>query len=137
MHANFLLKWFRNPFLILQSLALERGQKDLEVGCSPGFFTFPAAQIVGPEGCVYALDVNPFAVKHVSKKIRQKSVDNVEVHHANAVEANLPQNPIDLAFFIGVPHVTGGLQPVLRELNRVLKPNGRVSFHLGRWSEEA
>jgi len=136
MHANFLLKWLRNPFHILQSLGLERGQKVLEVGCGPGFFTFAAAQIVGTEGCVYALDVNPFAIEHVSKTIRQKGVDNIKVHHANASDTNLPQNHIDLAFFIGVPHVAGGIQPVLRELNRVLKSNGKISFHLGRWSEE-
>jgi len=137
MHANFLLKWFRNPFHVLQALGLKKGQKVLEVGCGPGFFTFPAAQIVGSDGCVYALDVNPFAVKYIFKKIQQKGVANVEAHHANAAETNLPGNHIDLAFFIGVPHVAGGLQPVLSELNRVLKPNGEVSFHLGRWSEEA
>lgn len=136
MHDNFLLRLLRNPYRMLESLGLKRGQKVLEVGCGPGFFTLPAVEIVGKEGYIYALDVNPFAVKCVSKKITKEGIAHAKALHANAADTGLPDHHIDLAFFIGVPHVAGGMQPVLRELNRVLKPSGRISFHLGRWSEE-
>jgi len=135
MHNNFLLRIARNPFRILGSLGVQKGQNVLEIGCGPGFFTFPAAHLVGLSGRIYALDVNPYAVRYIKNLIRKKKTVNVEVLHANASDTDLPEHQIDLAFFIGVPHVAGGIQPVLQELERVLKPNGKISFHLGRWPE--
>jgi ubiquinone/menaquinone biosynthesis C-methylase UbiE len=56
---------FRDPYKALRAAGLEPGQKVLEVGCGPGFFTVPAAKTVGQGGIVYALDVNPLAIGKV------------------------------------------------------------------------
>jgi len=65
MHDNPLLPIFRNPYRLLEVAGLKSGQKVLEVGCGPGFFTLPAAKIVGEEGYIYAVDVHPLAIKKV------------------------------------------------------------------------
>ena len=70
MHDNPFLPIFRNPYKVLKAAGLKSGQKVLEVGCGPGFFTLPAARIVGNEGSVYAIDTNPFAIERVTKKIK-------------------------------------------------------------------
>lgn len=41
---------FRDAYKVLSAAGLEPGQKVLEVGCGPGFFTIPAARIVGEKG---------------------------------------------------------------------------------------
>jgi len=61
---------FRDPYKVLNAAGLEPGQRVLEVGCGPGFFTILAAKIVG-EGSAHALDVNPLAVERVQQKIEQ------------------------------------------------------------------
>ena len=66
---------FVNPYKLLNAAGLKPGQKVLEVGCGPGFFTIPAAKIVGAEGVVYALDVNPFAVEAVKETSGNGSCD--------------------------------------------------------------
>jgi predicted methyltransferase len=43
---------FRDPYKALDAAGLEAGQDVLEVGCGPGFFTVPAARIVGKDGSV-------------------------------------------------------------------------------------
>jgi predicted methyltransferase len=50
-----------NPYGRLTRAGLKRGQRVIEVGCGPGFFTVPAAKIVGEAGYVYALDINAAA----------------------------------------------------------------------------
>ena len=61
---------FRDPYEALNAAGLEPGQEVLEVGCGPGFFTAPAARIVGEKGNVCALDINPLAVKRAQQKIK-------------------------------------------------------------------
>ena len=68
MHHNPLLPYFRNPQRLLKAAGLKQGQKVLEVGCGPGFFTIHAAKIVGKEGFVYAVDVHPLAIERAKNK---------------------------------------------------------------------
>ena len=45
------------PEELLRSLGLRAGQTIADIGCGPGFFTVPAARIVGEDGHVYAADI--------------------------------------------------------------------------------
>ena len=67
MHDNPILPLVKNPYRILNTAGLKKGQQVLEVGCGPGFFTIPASRIVGEEGHVYAVDINPLAVARVKE----------------------------------------------------------------------
>jgi ubiquinone/menaquinone biosynthesis C-methylase UbiE len=135
MHDNLLLWIFRNPYKLLKAAGLKPGQKVLEVGCGPGFFTIPAAKIVGDEGFIYALDVHPLAMKKVQKKIQKTGVKNVKPFLTNASETGLPDQSIDLAFLFGLPYIAGGLGNVISEMHRVLKTEGMLSFEKSRGSE--
>ncbi|MDP8221743.1 MAG: class I SAM-dependent methyltransferase [Candidatus Lernaella stagnicola] len=132
-----MIRRFRNPHKILQSMGVKARDRVLEIGCGPGFFTIPTAQIVGPQGEIAAIDVNPFAINYTQRKVDRHGITNARVLHANAADTDLPAHSFDFAFFIGVPHITGGLGPVADELRRVLKPGGRIAFHYGRRSPES
>ena len=99
---------------------MKSGQEVLEVGCGPGFFTIPAAHIVGEEGIVYAIDTHPLAIKRVKNKIKKAGIKNIKPIFANASETGLPDQSIDLAFLFGLPYIVGGLDRVLTELHRIL-----------------
>lgn len=136
MHDNRLLPYFRNPYKLLQTAGLKLGQTVLEVGCGPGYFTIPAAKLVGPQGVVYAVDVHPLAVARVKEKIEAEGVKNVTPMLANAANTGLPDQSIDLAFLFGLRYIAGGLEDVLTELRRIVKPGGVVSFEKTRGSAE-
>jgi ubiquinone/menaquinone biosynthesis C-methylase UbiE len=128
MHDNPLLPFFKDPYKLLKAAGLKRGQKVLEVGCGPGFFTIPAARIVGEEGLVYAVDVNPYAMARVHGKIEKEGIKNVVPMLHNASDTGLPENSIDLAFLIGLGHIAGGQKKLLAEIHRILRPGGVLSL---------
>jgi ubiquinone/menaquinone biosynthesis C-methylase UbiE len=134
MHDNPLLPLFKDPRRQLGEAGLEPGQKVLEVGCGPGFFTIPAARIVGDKGVVYALDVNPLAVERVRKKIEREGIKNVRPLCRNGSDTGLPAGSVDLAFIFGTLHFYGGLEGVITEMGRILKPGGTLSFERTRGS---
>jgi ubiquinone/menaquinone biosynthesis C-methylase UbiE len=119
---------FRDPNTVLNAAGLEPAQDVLEVGCGPGFFTIPAARIVGDAGSVLALDVNPLAVEHVRQKIETGCVSNAKTMLANAAQTDLPAQSFDLAFLFGLARPIGDTDKMWSELHRLLKPGGTLSI---------
>ena len=136
MHDNPLLPYFRNPQRLLKAAGLKPGQKVLEVGCGPGFFTIPAAKIVGNEGVVYAVDVHPLAIERVKEKIEKEGIKNIKPILTNASNTGLPDQSIDLAFIFGLRYIAGGLGNVIAEIQRTLKDGGVLSFEKTKGSEK-
>ncbi|MCK4475789.1 MAG: class I SAM-dependent methyltransferase [Methanophagales archaeon] len=136
MHDNPLLPIFRNSYRLLKAAGLKPGQKVVEVGCGPGFFTIPAARIVGEEGFVYAVDVHPLAIERVKEKIEKEGIKNVGPILANASDTGLPDRSIDIAFIFGLRYIAGGLENVIAEIHRILKPGGVLSFEKTKGSEK-
>ncbi len=123
---------FVNPREWLEETGMAAGQKVLEVGSGPGFFTVPAAEIVGESGLVYALDDNPFAVEYVRLKVEKKGVRNVEVLLADASKTGLPDGVVDMVYLFGVFHALHDqLDSVLNEIHRVLGADGTLSIRSG------
>jgi ubiquinone/menaquinone biosynthesis C-methylase UbiE len=136
MHDNPILPLVRNPYKFLNAAGLKKGQKVVEVGCGPGFFTIPAARIVGDEGHMYAVDIHPRAIARVKQKIEKEALKNLTPMCINASNTGLPGRSVDLAFLFGLRYVAGGLENVISELQRILKPGGILSFEKTRGSEK-
>jgi len=136
MHDNPLFSIFRNPYKILKKAGLKPGQNVLEVGCGPGFFTIPAANIVGKEGMVYAIDTHPLAIKRVKNKITKAGITNIKIYTSNASKTGFPEQSIDLAFLFGMPYIIGGVEGVLMEMSRILKTGGTLVFQKSRGSKD-
>ena len=123
----------RNPEQVLQAAGLEHGQRVLEVGCGPGFFTVPAAEIVGDRGTLTALDISPLAIARVREKIGKAGVRNVETVLADAAQTGLPSGSFDLIFLFGLEHHKGEMDLILPELWRLLKPAGTLATEGELW----
>ncbi len=136
MHDNPLLPLLKNPYKSLETAGLRAGQKVVEVGCGPGFFTIPAAKIVGTDGIVYAIDINPRAIKRVVERMRKCGIDNIKAILGNAANSDLQNDSIDLAFIFGLRYIAGGLSNLISEMHRVLKDGGILSLEKTTGSED-
>jgi ubiquinone/menaquinone biosynthesis C-methylase UbiE len=136
MHDNPLLPHLKNPYRSLEAAELKPGQKVMEVGCGPGFFTIPAAKIVGEKGLIYAIDVNQHAIKRVEEKMRKYGVGNIKPILGNAANSGLQDSSIDLAFIFGLRYIAGGLSNLISEMYRILRSGGILSFEKTTGSDD-
>ena len=135
MHDS-LYRMFVNPNRLLDTAGLRPGKTVLEVGCGPGFFTVPPAEILGEKGQLYTLDINPAAVEHVRQKVSASHLKNVQVMCANATKTGLPDESIDVAFLFGILHSLKDLDSLLLEMHRALKEGGVLAVQKSSWSEK-
>ena len=118
----------QDPVRTLKAGGIQSGQQVLEVGCGTGFFTIPAAELVGDEGCVHAIDLHPLAIEQVAKKTQDAGLTNVRLTHANATETGLPGSSMNLVLLFGViPSPTLPLDRLLPEMHRLLKLDGALA----------
>lgn len=118
---------------ILKDVGIKPGFHVLDYGCGPGSYIVPLVQLVGESGRVYALDIHPLAIRKVQKMVLGKQLTNVEVIPSDC-QTGLPDNTLDAVLLYDAFHHLSEPEAVLRELHRVLKPDGVLSFsdhHMG------
>ena len=110
----------------INKLNLEKGQQILEYGCGIGSYTFPVANLVGKKGKVYALDKQPSAIKRIEGKAQKEGFSNTDTILSDG-DTGLPNESVDVILLYGVLPEIENKESLLRELYRVLKPNGYLS----------
>jgi len=127
MAAEFAVRdllWPRR--VMLEEAGLRAGMCVLDYGCGPGSCVLPAARIVGDKGKVYALDLHPLAIAAVRRLSARKSLANV-ITILSDCKTGLTEGEVDVVLLYDVLHDIEDPEPLLSELNRVLKPNGLLS----------
>lgn len=124
------------PENILQEVIIEPGFYILDYGCGPGSYSIAASKLVGDTGKVYALDIHPLAIKHLQEIASKKGLSNIEVIQSDC-ETGLPDCSVDLILLYDVFHHLDYSYEILKELSRILKPNGILSFSDHHMEEEA
>jgi ubiquinone/menaquinone biosynthesis C-methylase UbiE len=112
---------------VLEEAGIMQGFQVLEYGCGAGSYTILAAGLVGEAGKVYALDIHPISVRTVEKKAVKAGMGNIETI-LSGCDTGLPDASMDVALFYDTFHLLSAPDEVLKEIHRVLKPNGIMSF---------
>lgn len=110
----------------INKLNIGEGQKILDYGCGIGSYTFPAAKLVGRKGKVYALDKQPSAIKRVEGKAKVGGFSNIDTMLSDE-DTGLPGESVDVILLYGVLPEIKNKESLLRELHRILKPEGYLS----------
>jgi ubiquinone/menaquinone biosynthesis C-methylase UbiE len=113
---------------VLDRVGICPGERVLELGPGPGMFTVEAAQRVGPEGRLVAVDIQPKMIAQVEERVREAGLTNVETHVADAYHLPLDDTSVDRAFLVTVLPEIPNQARALAELHRVLKPGGLLSI---------
>ena len=124
-------QWLMDPVKTLQIADIQPAQTILEVGCGTGFFTIPAAQMIGEQGYLVAMDASSGFLEEVAKKVQKANLNNVRIVQRDALDTGLETASIDKALLFGViPFPLLPLDRLLPEMHRVLKPEGTMAVWL-------
>lgn len=118
---------WQKPDLVLGALALPPGARVADLGSGGGYFTFRLAEAVGPEGRVFAVDVDADLLEYVESEAKARGYRNVEVIQALADDPRLPADGVDLLFTCNTYHHLQDRGSYFERLKPRLRPGGRIA----------
>jgi SAM-dependent methyltransferase len=121
---------WQKPEQIMDALKIAENAKVADIGAGGGFFTIRLARRVGPNGFVYAEDVQQPMLEAIKRRVTREELKNVETVLGTANNPNLPAGALDAILFVdGYQEVEDTDRvPFLRNIARGLKPGGRLGI---------
>ncbi len=128
-----------NPFTFLERVGIRAGQRVADLGCgSLGHFVFPAAQLVGGTGVVYAVDIQKPVLERIERLAKEQQFWNVtpvwsdiDVFGATRIE---PAS-LDLTLLVNNLFLSRNRPALVREMARLTRPGGRLA--VAEWKPTA
>jgi len=118
---------WQKPKEVIEKLAITPGSLVADLGAGGGYFTWYLAAAVGPQGKVYAADIDETGLGIIQKEMANRGVTNVVPIRAEPADAKLPE-PVDLVFSCDTYHHMQNRVAYFQSLARYLKPDGRVAI---------
>jgi len=116
------------PQLVIDALEIKPGQTIADLGAGSGYYSFRIAPLVGQQGEVLAIDVEPRMLRIVAERAKQAGVANVTTVLSAASDPNLPADSVDLLFMVDVYHELAFPFEMMVQVREALKPGGRVAL---------
>ena len=121
------------PDLIMDALAVADGAVVADLGAGGGWFTIRLARRVGPNGMVYAQDIQTQMIEAINRRVQQEGLSNVRTVLGTPTDPRLPGG-LDAVLIVDAyremddPLRPDAIQGLLRGIDRALKPQGRVGI---------
>jgi len=115
-----------HPGRILRGL-VGPGDTAADLGCGPGFFTLPLAEMVGDEGCVIAVDLQQAMLDKVGSRAERKGLaSRIHPRRCEAGSLGLDGERADFALAFWMVHEVPDQRRFLREAHELLRSGGRL-----------
>jgi predicted methyltransferase len=115
-----------DPDRAIDELKIVKGSTVADVGAGSGYMTVKLAKKVGPQGKVYANDIQPGMLDLLNKRISRAKITNVTPVLGTQDDPKLPADALDLVLMVDVYHELSQPQLMLRQIRAALKPGGRL-----------
>lgn len=116
--------------LLKDTLRITVGAQLADLGCGgAGYFTLPAARLVGSWGKVYAVDILKSALDGVMSKARLENLTNIETVWSDLERvgaAKLTPETLDFGLLVNIMFQSRQNENILRETRRLLKVGGKL-----------
>lgn len=120
-------RW-QKPEQVIEALGLEAGDRVADLGAGGGYFTFRLADVVGPEGIVYAVDVDRDMTRYLEQRAKKEERINVRVVLGEFDDPLLPEASVDLILTVNTYHHLEDRSAYFARAARALRPEGRIAI---------
>jgi SAM-dependent methyltransferase len=124
---------WQKPDQIMDALAVAEGAVVAELGAGGGWFTLRLASRVGPNGLVYAEDIQPGMIEGIARRMKAENLANVKPILGTTTDPRLPPG-LDAALISDAYHEMDEpadpsvIVTLLRNIGKSLKPQGRLGI---------
>jgi SAM-dependent methyltransferase len=116
---------WQKPHEVIQALALKPDAIVADIGAGTGYFSVRFAHML-PQGRVYGVDTEPGMVKHLAERAKREGLKNITAVAGKPGDPRLPEKA-DLVVLVDVYHHVEDRERYFRNLQKALKPGGRVA----------
>jgi SAM-dependent methyltransferase len=113
---------------VMDILGITLGKNVADIGAGSGWFTVRAARRVGSSGTVYAVDINPDAIRYIDQRVKRESLANVKPILSKADDPLLPQNGVDAVLLLKTYHEVADPVALLQRLRAALRPGAKLGI---------
>jgi len=111
---------------VMDILGIVPGKDVADIGAGSGWFSVRAARRVGVTGVVYAVDINPEAIRYIDHRARKEALSNVKTVLSKSDDPLLPNNAVDAVLLLKTYHEVADPVALLEHLRPALKPGAKV-----------
>jgi ubiquinone/menaquinone biosynthesis C-methylase UbiE len=113
---------------VMDILSIRTGKSVADIGAGSGWFTVRAAKRVGAGGAVYAVDINPEAVRYIADRAGKEKLANVKAILSKPDDPLLPRDSVDAVLLLKTYHEVAHPVELLRNLRGALRAGAKVGI---------
>jgi ubiquinone/menaquinone biosynthesis C-methylase UbiE len=113
---------------VMDLLAITPGKNVADIGAGSGWFTVRAARRTGDAGQVYAVDINPEAIRYIDDRMQKEQLHNIKTILGQEDDPRLPANQIDAVLLLKTYHEIAKPVALLRNLRPALRPGAKIGI---------
>jgi len=113
---------------VMDILGIKSGKSAADIGAGSGWFSVRAAKRTGRTGMVYAVYINPEAVRYIDQRAGKEQLPNIKTILSKPDDPLLPANSVDAVLMLKTYHEVAHPIILLRNLRSALRPNARVGI---------
>ena len=122
---------------MVKHLNVQAGQTVCDLGAGNGFYSLWLAKLVGENGRVLAVDIQPEMLDMLKRRAAKEGVSNIELILATTIDPKLPEGKLDLVLMVDTYHELSNPEEVLGAVRKSLKPHGRLALVEFRLEDES
>jgi SAM-dependent methyltransferase len=119
---------WQKPDRIMDALGIADGSTVADLGAGGGWFTIRLARRVGPNGLVYAEDIQTQMLEATGRRVAREGLRNVKTWLGTPSDPRLPDGKLDAVLIVDAYHEMEDPITLLRNVRRTLKPTGRIGI---------